>query len=62
LRLREGFPEAAFPARTGLPLTVLEPQLSGCIVRGLLVREGNRVRCTELGWRFLDEILGRFVD
>lgn len=61
LRLREGFPESAFPECTGLPLEVLEPRLSRCIGDGLLMRTTGRVCCTPRGWNFLDEVLGRFV-
>jgi putative oxygen-independent coproporphyrinogen III oxidase len=61
LRLKEGFEEPLFTARTGLPLSCVEPTLSGCIGDGLLERHDDIIRCTEFGWRFLDEILGRFL-
>ena len=61
LRLKEGFKEPRFTARTGLPLSCVEPALSGCIEDGLLERHDDIIRCTEFGWRFLDEILGRFL-
>jgi putative oxygen-independent coproporphyrinogen III oxidase len=61
LRLKEGFKVPLFTARTGLPLTCMEPALSGCLEDGLLERHDDVIRCTEFGWRFLDEILGRFL-
>ncbi len=61
LRLRDGFEEPAFSHRTGLPLAALEPHLSESVRDRLLQREGGWIRCTPLGWNFLDEILGRFV-
>ena len=61
LRVRAGFPESAFPRRTGLPLTALEPTLSDCLGEGLLERDGGMIRCSERGWLFLTDVLGRFV-
>jgi oxygen-independent coproporphyrinogen-3 oxidase len=62
LRLREGFPEALFAERTGLPLEVLEPELAACVDEGLLAREGGVIRCTETGYNFLDNVLQRFLE
>ncbi|MFO1417807.1 MAG: radical SAM family heme chaperone HemW [Methylotetracoccus sp.] len=61
LRLRDGFAAAAFTAGTGLPLTALEPALADCIRDGLLSDSGAVVRCTDHGWNFLEDVLGRFV-
>jgi putative oxygen-independent coproporphyrinogen III oxidase len=61
LRLREGFPEAAFGERTGLPLEVLEPELSDCIAAEWLDRRDGVIRCTDTGWNFLDNVLQRFL-
>ncbi len=61
LRLKEGFKEPLFTARTGLPFSCVEPALSNCIEDGLLEQHDAVIRCTEFGWRFLDEILGRFL-
>lgn len=60
LRLADGFDSALFEARTDLPLDVLAEPLAELVDRGLLAREGSAVRATELGWRFLDEVLGHF--
>jgi oxygen-independent coproporphyrinogen-3 oxidase len=61
LRLPDGFGEALFPARTGLPLSALEPALSDCVRDGLLMRSDGIIRCTATGWNFLEDVLGRFV-
>ena len=62
LRLREGFSAALFTARTGLPVTALDPQLTALVDEGLLEYCGDHIRCTALGWRFLDDVVGRFFD
>jgi putative oxygen-independent coproporphyrinogen III oxidase len=61
LRLREGFAEAVFMERTGLPIDVLEPKLSSAVEQGLLERRVGHIRCTSLGWNFLDNVLERFI-
>lgn len=62
LRLREGFPKALFPERTGLPLDALEPALSACVEAGLLARPEGVIRCTGQGYDFLDDVLQRFLN
>jgi len=62
LRLREGFAGATFVERTGLPQEALEPVLSVCIEAGLLERQDDVIRCSDTGWRFLDNVLERFVN
>jgi oxygen-independent coproporphyrinogen-3 oxidase len=62
LRLREGFAEAVFTERTGLPLSVLQPGLSKCLEKALLEQFMGSIRCTELGWNFLDDVLKIFID
>ncbi len=61
LRLNHGFKETLFEQRTGLPLSILEPNLSACIDLGLLERTPGRIRCSGLGRSFLDSILERFI-
>lgn len=61
LRLKEGFKVPLFTARTGLPLVCMEPALSACLKDRLLEQHDDVIRCTDFGWRFLDEILGRFL-
>jgi oxygen-independent coproporphyrinogen-3 oxidase len=61
LRLVEGVPVALFSERTGLPLTVLEPALSQARDRGLLEPDAQRLQPTELGLRFLNDLLPMFM-
>ena len=60
LRLRKGFNKSSFESRTGVPFSMLEPELSKCIADHLLEKNYNSIRCTETGWNFLDEVLQRF--
>jgi oxygen-independent coproporphyrinogen-3 oxidase len=61
LRLVEGFDARLFDERTGLPLTLLEPQLSVAEQEGLLERDWKRIRPTARGQRFLNELLQGFL-
>lgn len=61
LRLIDGFPPALFTQRTGLPLSVVEPQLAQAEDRGLIARDIDRIRPTERGRRFLNDLLERFL-
>ncbi|MDD2759857.1 MAG: radical SAM family heme chaperone HemW [Methylomonas sp.] len=61
LRLKSGFTIDDFCERTGLTPEALEPALSSCIAVGLLIREDQRIYCSEKGWDFLDEILEKFI-
>ena len=60
-RLVEGAPAALFAARTGQPLTALEPALSRARARGLLETNAERLQPTELGLRFLNDLLAAFM-
>lgn len=59
LRLEEGAEEAAFEARTGLPLQEIAAILSALRSDGLL--EKDRLQATPLGQRYLNSILERFL-
>ncbi len=61
LRLNAGFELGWFEARTGLSRDALEPTLSDCIERGWLERQHDRVRPTEFGRRFLNDVMGAFL-
>ncbi len=60
-RLVDGFAVELFSARTGLPATALEPGLRAAEQKGLLERSFDRVRPTERGQRFLNELLELFL-
>jgi oxygen-independent coproporphyrinogen-3 oxidase len=57
LRLDAGFTEDGFCAATGMPISAAARPLGESIASGLLVREGDVIRCTATGRRYLDELL-----
>lgn len=61
LRLKDGFTLELFTQRTGLPLSALEPHFERAVARGLLVNEAGRIRATERGYRYLNEVLEAFL-
>ena len=61
LRLKEGFRFELFAERTGLQWSSQSAIISSAVDDGLLEIKANHVRTTALGWRFLDEILQRFL-
>jgi putative oxygen-independent coproporphyrinogen III oxidase len=61
LRLVEGVPAALFGERTGLPLAALEPGWSQARARGLLENDPERLQASELGLRFLNDLLQAFI-
>ena len=62
LRLRQGFAPALFGERTGLALTEIEPALRAAQEQGLLEYRFDRIRPTELGLRFLNDLQALFLD
>ena len=61
LRLTEGVEVQSFAERTGLPLTAVLPQLDEAQRRGWLQRDHRRLWPTELGRRFLNDLLQLFL-
>jgi oxygen-independent coproporphyrinogen-3 oxidase len=61
LRLEEGFPVAMFSERTGLPITAAAGGLDRAEEKGLIVRDHERIKPTELGRRFLNDLLQLFL-
>jgi putative oxygen-independent coproporphyrinogen III oxidase len=61
LRLREGFPLGLFGERTGLPPSAIARPLEDAERRGLLVRTGDAVRPTPLGFDFLSDLQALFL-
>ena len=62
LRLNQGFDESFFPARTALPLRAIEDELRRAEQEGLITRHPGRITPTEQGRRFLNRLLGLFLD
>ena len=61
LRLVEGFSLDAYEARTGLPRASIAARLADAQGRGWLERDGDRVRPTELGRRFTNDVVALFL-
>ena len=61
LRLNEGFSLGAFEARSGLPSARIARELERCERKGWLEREQDLVRPTELGRRFLNDVMAEFL-
>lgn len=61
LRLNHGVPQALFTAHTGLPLTLIADELRGAREQGLLDTTDGRLRPTERGRRFLNDLLAMFL-
>jgi oxygen-independent coproporphyrinogen-3 oxidase len=62
LRLTGGFPVDLFQARTGLPISAAARGVEEGARRGLLERDLREIRPTPLGRRFLNDLLGLFLD
>jgi len=61
LRLNAGFAFADFEARTGLPRSTIAAQLAAAQTRRWLEVDDERIRATELGWRFLNDVIASFL-
>ena len=57
LRLKHGFSKQQFESHTGLKLHTIADNLESQISAGLLVREADNIRCSDQGYRFLDDLL-----
>jgi len=62
LRLHEGVPLDAFAERTGLSLGRIAPALAQARARGWLQDEPGRLQPSPLGQRFLNDLIGLFLD
>jgi putative oxygen-independent coproporphyrinogen III oxidase len=61
LRLNQGFDSALFSERTSLPLFSIRRELEQAEQRGLLFRDHRRIAPTQLGQRFLNDLLEIFL-
>jgi len=62
LRLIDGVPLGLFQQRTGLNLNTLESAIKKAQNKGLLIVEHGTIQPTQLGQRFLNELLEIFLD
>jgi putative oxygen-independent coproporphyrinogen III oxidase len=60
LRLNDGFEKYVFEQRTGMLYSTIEEGVSTLEAKGLLQVDDARVRATDLGQRFLNEVLAEF--
>ena len=61
LRLKQGFELDEFETRCGLPRSHILPLLQQAASDGLLLLDGSHVQHTDKGWRFLNDLLERFL-
>ncbi len=61
LRLNHGFSPAQFEQRSGLPLGIIQHQLSDLSRRQLLSHSNDRIQTTALGRRHLNSVIERFI-
>ena len=61
LRLKDGFGLNAFVERTGLPPSALQAGLAAAEARGLIERDGARVRPSLRGFDFLNDLQALFL-
>jgi coproporphyrinogen III oxidase-like Fe-S oxidoreductase len=61
LRLNEGFDPALYSERTSLSLIAIQRELADAERRGLLARDIQRIAPTQLGQRFLNDLLEIFL-
>lgn len=61
LRLNDGFDSLLFNERTSLPLSGIRRELDHAEQRGLLLRDHQRIAPTQLGQRFLNDLLEMFL-
>jgi len=61
LRLTNGFPTRLFNERTGLPIDLIDEEISLAIKRGLLERKNGTIKPTLLGQNFLNDLLQIFL-
>ena len=61
LRLTDGFPTSLFQERAGLPISAAEKPLRRAEGKGLIVWDIDAIYPTELGRRFLNELVALFL-
>ncbi|ODU99623.1 MAG: YggW family oxidoreductase [Rubrivivax sp. SCN 70-15] len=61
LRLKDGFESALFVERSGQSIAAIDATVECAVQRGLLQREGTRLRPTERGFDFLSDLQALFL-
>ncbi|NOL49356.1 radical SAM family heme chaperone HemW [Pelistega europaea] len=61
LRLKQGVPTYYFAERCGVNLSIMTGMIDEAVHKGLLVDDPMRLRATELGWRYLNDLQELFL-
>jgi oxygen-independent coproporphyrinogen-3 oxidase len=61
LRLNEGFHPSLFIERTGLPLSQIQKQLELAEEKALIEWNLNKIKATETGHRYLNDLIQIFM-
>ena len=61
LRLKQGFSRDSFQQHTGLPPSLIEPICQQAIEQDLMQATEEGFRASELGYRFLNDLINRFA-
>ena len=61
LRLNKGFNQSLFEQRTNLPISIIDKELSLAKDKKLMVQKNGRIKPTDLGQSFLNELLQIFL-
>ena len=61
LRLEDGYSPATFTGNTGLPATAMLAACESAATDGLLEFRDERIRCTDRGRRYLNDVLQHFM-
>ena len=62
LRLRDGVPATLYPVTTGRPMTDIMPEWAQIIQEELMAPSATQLITTDLGWRFLNTVIARFLE
>ena len=60
-RLNKGFNQTLFEQRTNLPISIIDKELSLAKDKKLMVQKNGRIKPTDLGQNFLNELLQIFL-
>ncbi|MCQ9616346.1 radical SAM family heme chaperone HemW [Paenalcaligenes niemegkensis] len=61
LRLKQGVPASYYEERTGQSLRHVLPTIKRCLEKGLLADDPVRIKASDLGWRFLNDLQAEFL-
>lgn len=62
LRLKQGVPTHYFAERCGVNLSVMTAMIEQAVHKGLLDADPGRLKATELGWRYLNDLQQLFLE